>query len=52
MANTCVKQGYIEPVVSKENTISFMSEPPVADAAGLGFLLGEGDSSSFVSFLS
>ena len=30
---TWVKQGYMEPVVSNENTISFTSAPPVAAAA-------------------
>ena len=44
----------MEPVVSKENTISFTSEIPAVDApdsAGFGFLLGDGPASSS-SFLS
>ena len=42
---TWVKQGYMEPVVSNENTISFTSAPPVgaaaAAAATFGFFDGE-----------
>ena len=42
----------MEPVVSKENTISLTPDIPVesVSVAGLGFLLGDGSvSSSFVS---
>ena len=48
---TWVRQGYMEPVVSNEKTISLMSAPPVAaTAAGFAFLAGDGAfSSSFSS---
>ena len=51
---TWVRQGYIDPVVSNEKTISLTSDPPVAAAApvfvaGFAFLAGDGAFSSFIS---
>lgn len=53
---TWVRQGYIDPVVSNERTISLISAPPVAAAApapavvaGFAFLAGDGAFSSFFS---
>lgn len=55
---TWVRQGYIDPVVSNEKTISLISAPPVAAAApapapavvaGFAFLAGDGAFSSFFS---
>lgn len=51
---TWVRQGYIDPVVSNENTISLTSAPPAAAAApavvaDFAFLAGDGAFSSFVS---
>ena len=40
---TWVKQGYMEPVVSNENTISFTSAPPVAAAAAATFDFFDGE---------
>ena len=50
---TWVRQGYIDPVVSNEKTISLTSAPPVAAAAaaaiaGFAFLAGDGAFSSFI----
>ena len=40
---TWVKQGYMEPVVSNENTISFTSAPPVGAAAAATFDFFDGE---------
>ena len=51
---TWVRQGYIDPVVSNEKTISLTSATPVAAAApavvvAFAFLAGDGAFSSFFS---
>ncbi len=46
--HTCDRHGYIDPVVSKEKTIS--TGPPGGGGASLlGFFAGEGSSSLFLS---
>ena len=44
-----MRQGYIDPVVSNENTISLTSAPPDAAlaTAGFAFLAGDDSLSSF-----
>lgn len=53
---TWVRQGYIDPVVSNEKTISLISATPVAAAApavvaGFAFLAGDGAFSAFFSLV-
>lgn len=53
---TWVRQGYIDPVVSNEKTISLISAPPVAAAAaavvaGFAFFAGDGAFSSFFTLV-